>query len=174
MLKIRNIFKRFSFNGVAISIHKTNFATLSEKQKIKRKERDARHFAPANKEWKNSIYAYNKSNLLNTGAKDQKAASLIKSYFNLVPKPINITKSKRMRDLLRRSSTRQLFVSKPEIKQNNDKAIVTVYLHDREKVLYLKKLFLLNRWLNTNVLGSEFLEKERRKSNTYLIQKFAK
>lgn len=163
----RNIFK-----PLLNLVHKTNFATLSEKQKIKRKERDARHYAPANKEWKNSVYAYNKSNLLNTAAKDKKAASLIKGYFNLIPKPINITKSKRMRDLLRRSSTRQLFISKPEIKQNSDKAIITVYTHDREKVSYLKKLFMLNRWLNSNILGPEYLNKERYKSDKYLINKY--
>lgn len=153
-------------------VHKTNFATLSEQQKIKRKERDARHFAPANKEWKNSVYAYNKSNLLNIAAKDKKVASIIRSYFNLVPKPINVTKSKRMRDLLRSSSTRQLFVSKPEVKQNNDKAIVTVYTHDREKMSYLKKLILLNRWLNCNIIGPNFLTRDRKKSDGYLVRKY--
>ena len=155
-------------------VQKTNFSTLSEykNKKVKIKDRDARHYAPANKEWKNSVYAFNKADILNIGAKDKKVASIIKSYFNMVPKPLYITKSKRMRDLLRRSSTRQLFVSKPEIKQNNDKAIITVYTHDREKVLYLKKLFMLNRWLNTSVANLERLDKDRKKSDKSLVSKY--
>lgn len=152
-------------------LNKSNYNTLSEKQ-IKSFDRDSRHFAPANKEWKNSVYSYNKGSLFNIAAKDKKVSDTIKMYFNLVLKPVNITKSKRMRDWLRRSSTRQFFVSKPEIKQNNDKAIITVYTHDREKVLYLRKLFILNKWLNSNILGLEAIRKERPMSDRYLIGKY--
>lgn len=166
---------KFMFKSCLSYVHKTNFATLSEQAAtpLKEKERDARHYAPANKEWKNSVYTYNKGNLLNIAAKDQKVASVIKSYFNLVPKPIKITKSKRMRDLLRRSSTRQLFVSKPEIKQNNDKAIITVYTHDREKVSYLKKLFFLNRWLNSKFSNLHHLPIKKYRSNRFIISKYS-
>lgn len=163
MFIYKNIFKSF------LTVQKKNYATLTEKQV---KERDSRHFAPANKEWKNSVYAYNKSNLYAATGKDKIASDLIKGYFNLVPKPIKTTRSKRRRDFLRRTSTKQLFVSKPEIKQNNNKAIITVYTHDREKVSYLKKLYLLNKWLNTNVLWS--LEKNiKEKSSKYLIKKYS-
>ena len=169
MLISKNVFKSF-----LSYVQKTNFSTLSEykNMKVKIKDRDPRHYAPANKEWKNSVYTFNKTDILSTGAKDKKVASIIKSYFNMVHKPIYVRKSKRMRDLLRRSSTRQLFVSKPEIKQNNDKAIITVYLHDRQKVLYLKKLFMLNRWLNSSIINSKRLNKDRKKSDKFLVTKY--
>ena len=169
MLISKNVFKSF-----LSYVQKTKFSTLSEykNMKVKIKDRDPRHYAPANKEWKNSVYTFNKTDILSTGAKDKKVASIIKSYFNMVHKPIYVRKSKRMRDLLRRSSTRQLFVSKPEIKQNNDKAIITVYLHDRQKVLYLKKLFMLNRWLNSSIINSKRLNKDRKKSDKFLVTKY--
>ena len=149
-----------------------DFSSIFKEKKVRRSDRDVKHYAPANKEWKNSVYAFNKSSLSNIAATDQKAGEVIKSYFNLVPKPVKRTKSKRMRDLLRRSSTRQFFVSRPEIKQNNDKAIITVYTHDREKVTYLKKLFMLNRWLNSNLLSEKRLQLERKKSNAFLINRY--
>lgn len=117
-------------------------------KRIERKVRDTRHFAPANKEWNNSVYTFNKSYSYDMGAKHEITNNLIRVHFNQTLLPERITKSKRMRDLLRRKSTRKLFVSRPEIKQTNDKAIVTVYLYDREKKEYLRKLFLLRRWLN--------------------------
>ena len=143
-----------------------------KKKGNRKKERDSRHFTPANKEWKNSVYEYNNKNILNLSTNNQLTDSLIKSYFNLVPVPTNITKSKRMRDLIRRSSTKQLFVSKPEIKQNNDKAIITVYTHDREKVFNLKKLFFLNKWLNTSLVNMSLFKTEKKKSYKYLFNKY--
>ena len=121
---------------------------LRAAKKIERKVRDTRHFAPANKEWNNSVYTFNKSYLYDMGAKHEITNNSIRVHFSQTLLPERITKSKRMRDLLRRKSTRKLFVSRPEIKQTNDKAIVTVYLYDREKKEYLRKLFLLRRWLN--------------------------
>lgn len=150
---------------------KNSLSRYAQEQKIKRKERDSRHFAPANKEWGNSVYTFNKNNQLNISVKDKIAGNLIKSYFNLVPTP-NVSKSKRMRDWLRRSSTKQLFISKPEIKQNNDKAVITIYTFDREKLFYLKKMFILNKWLNSNVLNSTFFYKDNNKSISYLIKKY--
>lgn len=143
-----------------------------EQYNIRDNDRDIKHYAPANKEWKNSVYTYNKSSLLNMVSKDQKAAAIIKSYFNLTPLSTKKIRSKRLRDLSRRSSTKQFFVSKPEIKQNNDKIIITVYTHDREKVAYLKKLYMLNRWLNCNILTKKKLRKERKKSRSFLINRY--
>lgn len=141
----------------------------NKKDEIRRKDRDTRHFAPANKEWNNSVYSFNKSTLYDIGAKDFMAATIIKTYFNHTPVPAIITKSKRMRDLLRRLSTRQLFASKPEIKQTNDKATVTVYTYDREKKLYTRKLYFLRRWLDKNLLGKKFKFKKLRDN---IITKF--
>ena len=111
------------------------------------RERDARHYSPAGKEWKNSTYSFNKTTSQEVVAKDKIAANSIRDYFNLTPKPNIIRKSKRMRDWLKRSSIRQLFTSKPEIKQTNDKAIVTIYTFDRYKRKILRKLFFIRKLL---------------------------
>lgn len=79
--------------------------------------------------------------------KDQMATNIINSYFDLVPSPKAKSKSERMRTLIRRSSTKQLFLSRPEIKQTNDKAIITLYVYDRQKQWLSSKIFYLNRWL---------------------------
>lgn len=109
-----------------------------------------KHYPTANKEWKNSVYNYNTRDTFNLPVKDNIVKRFIKSYLHLVVTPKLITKSHRMRTLLRRSSTKNLFISKPEIKQNNDKAIITIYLLNREKQLNVKNLFLIKNWLLRN------------------------
>lgn len=59
--------------------------------------------------------------------------------------PKLITKSHRMRTLIRRSSTKSILISNPEIKQNNNKAIITVYILNRESQLHKKKLFFIKK-----------------------------
>jgi CHASE2 domain-containing sensor protein len=54
-----------------------------------------------------------------------------------------------MRNLIRRNSTKKLFVSKPEIKQTNDKVIITAYTADREKDFLLRKLYFFNKSFKT-------------------------
>lgn len=138
-----------------------NFNEKKQEKKINRKVRDTRHFAPANKEWNNSVYTFNKSYLYDMGAKHEITNNLIKVHFSETLIPERITKSRRMRDLLRRKSTKKLFVSRPEIKQSNDKAVVTVYLYDREKKEYLRKLFLLRRWLNKVQLKTNLYQQNK-------------
>ena len=124
-------------------------------KEIRKNEKDPRHFAPASKEWKNSVYAFNKNDILDLASRDKLASNSIKNYFNMVPIPLIITKSKRMRDLIRRSSTKQLFVSRAEIKQTSDKAVVTIYTFDRQKRFFYRKLFFLRKWLNENLMAGK-------------------
>ena len=104
---------------------------------------DNRHYPAANKEWNNSTYTYNHKHALDTPFKDEMTNRLVKSYLNLIPSPKKITKSKRMRNLIRRSTTKRLFISKPEIKQSFNKATITVYTFNREKQLVNTKLWQL-------------------------------
>lgn len=101
---------------------------------------DTKHYPPANKEWRNSVYAYNKNSLRSLAAKDSIAKRLIKGYFSLSMEK-TIARSKRMRSLIRKSTAKKLFISSPEIKQTNDKVIITVYTFDREKQFLLRKLY---------------------------------
>lgn len=107
-------------------------------------EGETRHYPPANKEWKNSVYAYNKKNVRSLPLQDKMANKIIQSYFNLSNEK-KIARSKRMRNLIRRSTTKRLFVSKPEVKQTNKKVIITVYTFDREKQFLLRKMYFYNR-----------------------------
>jgi len=75
------------------------------------------------------------------------AGKMIKGYFNLSNSK-KIARSKRMRTLIRRSTVKRLFVSKPEIKQTSDKIMITVYTFDREKQFYIRKLYFYNKSLN--------------------------
>jgi len=105
---------------------------------------DTRHYSPANKEWRNSIYAYNKNTLKSLPALDKMANKTIKSYFSLTNNK-KLARSKRMRNLIRRSTVKRLFVSRPEIKQTSDKVNITVYTFNREKQFLLRKMYFYNR-----------------------------
>ena len=106
-----------------------------------------KHFSPANKEWKNSTYAYNKNSIRSISILDKMEGKMIKSYFNLSNRK-KIARSKRMRTLIRRSTVKRIFVSRPEIKQSADKVMITVYTFDREKQFYIRKLYFYNKSLN--------------------------
>ena len=113
-----------------------------------------RHYPVSNKEWKDSAYAYNKNYLRALPFKNNNTDKLIKSHFNLSDL-IKTARSRRMRTLLRRGLSKRLFVSKPEIKQNNDKVTATVYVFDRIRQSIIRNLFFNNRkfplynlWLN--------------------------
>ena len=126
---------------------------------------ETRHYPPANKEWRNSIYAFNKNNIKSLPVLDKMASKTIKSYFNLSNNK-KLARSKRMRNLIRRSTVKRLFVSRPEVKQTSDKVNVTVYTFDREKQFLLRKMYFYNRnmyldkdiylyklWLKRNLLA---------------------
>lgn len=112
-----------------------------------------RHYPPANKEWKDSVYSYNKTYAKNLPLIDENSSVMVKSYFSFIPKLKKNTKSRRMRMMIRRRSTKKLFVSKPEIKQTSDKALITVYMYDRIRVIFSKNLYLLRKSLLKNSLA---------------------
>ena len=139
-----------------------------------------RHFSPANKEWKNSTYAYNKNSIRSLSILDKMAGKMIKGYFNLSNSK-KIARSKRMRTLIRRSKTKRLFVSKPEIKQTSDKVMITVYTFDREKQFYVRKLYFYNKslnlyklWLNKTLSSVSLSGNRFKKGNNLYLNKMSK
>ena len=131
-------------------------------------------FSPANKEWKNSTYAYNKNSIRSISILDKMAGKMIKGYFNLSNRK-KIARSKRMRTLIRRSTVKRLFVSRPEIKQSADKVMITVYTFDREKQFYIRKLYFYNKslnlyniWLNKTLSSVSLSANRYRKRNSSL------
>jgi len=138
-------------NNLNNGIEKPNsiFIPQSETKKLPKIVGDIRHYPPANKEWKNSIYAYNKNSLRSLPALDKMASKTIKSYFNLTNNK-KLARSKRMRNLIRRRTVKRLFASKPEIKQTNQKVNITVYTFNREKQFFLRKMYFYDRNMNIN------------------------
>jgi hypothetical protein len=100
---------------------------------------DIRHFPPANKEWINSAYFYNKNTMKSMPIADKAVNKLIKGYFNL-SQLIQKKRSKRIQIRFRRLSLNRILVSKSEIKHSNNKAIITVYLYNRKKKLFMRKI----------------------------------
>jgi len=103
-----------------------------------------KYFPSVSKEWKNSIYTYNKYKLKNLPIYDININELIKNYFNLYLNPKYLTekyKSSKLRIL----SFNKIYVSKAEIKHTSNKAILTIYIYNREKISLLKKIKFLEK-----------------------------
>jgi len=96
------------------------------------------------KEWKNTVYTFNKNNIINFSINDISINSLIQHYFNLrfIPK---FLKKKYKPRWVRRPSMNKIYVSSPEIKHTNSKAIITIYTYNREKISLKKKILNLKR-----------------------------
>lgn len=124
-----------------------NISKLKNKQNLCKHSRkgneiaQTRHYPPANKEWFNSIYAYNKNTIKLLPVADKVTLRLLKSYFNLYsPKLEKSVKSPRVRRRLRRLSTNRILISRPELKHTSSKVVITVYVYNRQKIYYLRKL----------------------------------
>jgi len=104
---------------------------------------ETKYFPPVSKEWKNSIYVFNKNNLKNLPIYDIYVNTLIKAFFNIKFNPKFIQKKKLYR--FKSKSLNRVFTSKAEIKHTNSKAILTVYVYNREKISLLKKIKMLNK-----------------------------
>jgi len=74
------------------------------------------------KEWKNTIYSYNKNTLKNIPVNDLNINKIIKGYFNLYFKDHKYTGSKFILLKRRRNLLRRIHVSNAEIKHTNNKA----------------------------------------------------
>lgn len=103
-----------------------------------------RYFPPVSREWKNSIYVFNKNNIKNMPIYDLNINLLIKSFFNLYFNPkflYNKYRSYKARSI----SLNKIFASTAEVKHTNNKAVITVYVYNREKISLLKKIKKLNQ-----------------------------
>jgi hypothetical protein len=105
---------------------------------------NVKYFPPVSREWKNTIYAFNANNLKNLPMYDIKINTLIKQFLGLQLKFKFLKKSYIPKKRIALSFNK-IFASKAEIKHTNNKAILTVYVYNREKTSLLKKLKKLNK-----------------------------
>jgi hypothetical protein len=118
-----------------------------------------KYLPPVSKEWKNNIYNYNYKNSINLPIYDININTLIKGYFSLYFKN-KFIKSKYLSARKRRKSFNKIYVSRAEVKHTNNKAIVTIYVFNKERLVLLARirelrkqfskfpLVLLNYWNN--------------------------
>jgi len=122
----------------------------------------AKHYVPADKEWFNSVYAYNKNTIKLLPTADRVIFKLIKSYFNFYnPLLQRNVKFPRLRRRFRRLSTNRMLISRAELKHTSDKVITTVYVYNRQKTYYIRKLLrIANTIADTDGEVLKFVKKK--------------
>jgi len=100
-----------------------------------------KNYVPAVREWKNSIYSYNKNYLSLIPTASKLVIKLVKSYFN----SYNLKLEKKVRKIkLRKKSLKKslnkIYLSDGEFKHTNDKVSITLYVYNRQKINFLIKL----------------------------------
>jgi hypothetical protein len=138
-----------------LDLFKLNYNKKSEKKKFNPQEKHDKHHPSAIREWNNSIYVYNKNAINLIPQVTILAIKLIKSYFNIYSYKLEREiRTSRMLLRLRRLSSHKIYVSNGEFKHTNDKVIITLYLYNRQKFNFDKKLLksFYKSWSNQDLL----------------------
>lgn len=136
-----------------------------------------KYFVPVVRDWKDSIYAYNKNTIKLIPVASNYVIKLIKGYFNSFNLKLeNKLRKERLRNKSRKLSTNKIFLSNGEFKHTNDKVSITLYIYNRQKYNYLYKLKIryirlfskirfLKRLNLIKSVGSNILNKQNEKKN---------
>ena len=138
-----------------LDLFKLNSNKNTEKKKRNQQEKHNKHHPSAVREWNNSIYVFNKNTLNLIPQVTVLALKLIKSYFNLYNYKLERKiRSSRLLLRLRRLSSHKIYVSNGEFKHTNNKVIITLYLFNRQKFNYDKKIIksFYKSWWNQDIL----------------------
>ena len=96
---------------------------------------------PTVRNWKSSIYAYNKNVISLIPIKSKFVMKLIKGYLNSYHLELeSLLRKERLRRRFRKISTNRIFIGDGEFKHTNDKVNITLYVYNRQKLNYLLKL----------------------------------
>lgn len=135
-----------------------------------------KYLPPVSKEWKNTVYNYSPKNNINYPIYDLNINSLIRGYFSLYFNN-KFLQHKYISRRTKRKSLNRIFVSKAEIKHTNEKAIITLYVFNKERLSLLKRIkkikkflgfglknrisFMTDKWMNF----LSYVSKENKSSN---------
>nr|QJQ35259.1 ribosomal protein S3 [Fusarium lactis] len=165
MNKSGNVDKSFSFSlrstPSKMKIYNNNLKRSGAPKTIllKKKIGDigiTKYLPSFSKEWKNTIYSYNKNTLKNIPVNDLNINKIIKGYFNLYFKDHKYTGSKFILLKRRRNLLRRIHVSNAEIKHTNNKAIITLYTLNREKNVLKKKYLKINKKISKKLIAKRY------------------
>src|SRR5256885_140569 len=112
-----------------------------KKKKFKLHKKYNKHYLSQLREENNTVYLFNKNAINLIPQVTVLAIKLIKSYFNLYN--YNLERKLRSNKLLhrlRRLSFHKIYVSNGEFKHTNNKVVITLYLYNRQRVNYDKKI----------------------------------
>jgi ribosomal VAR1-like protein len=122
-----------------------------EKKKSKLHKKLSKHYPSAVREWNNSVYLFNKNAINLIPQVTLLAVKLIKSYFNLYNYKLERKlRSNNLLHRLRRLSSHKIYISNGEFKHTNNKVVITLYLYNRQRINYDKKIIksLYKSWWN--------------------------
>lgn len=165
MLKILNLKKKYLLN-INTPENEGNYI------------RTTRYYLPTNKEWFNSIYTFNKNKNKLLSTLNNYTIKLIRSYFNMYSRRLEKkikSRPRNFRTWKRILSSRKIVVSKPELKHTNDKIIITLYIFNRQKFYFIRKI---NRIVRLSSLKIFLLKKIKvkilKKVNSLKLKKVKK
>ena len=95
-------------------------------------------FEPSVRNWKNSIYAYNKNTLSLIPEASRLTIKLIKGYFNLYSLKLEKKFKKKLK--LKKYSSHKIFISDGQFKHTNDLVNITIYFYNKQLKNYITKL----------------------------------
>lgn len=157
---------------------KLNIINIQKKQKKNKNVTIGyKNFVPVVRDWKDSIYVYNKNTIKLIPVASNYVIKLIKGYFNSFNLKLeNKLRKEKLRNKSRKLSTNKIFLSNGEFKHTNDKVSITLYIYNRQKYNYLYKLkkiyirlFSKIRFLDKlnliRSIGSSILKKQKEKKN---------
>lgn len=119
-----------------------------------------KHFPSSVREWKNSVYLYNKKNLDLMPVTSNYVMKIIKGFFSLYNfKLERKLKRKKLLRRLRKLSSNKIYFSNGEFKHNNNNVLINIYIYNRQKHNYLFKLKnkYLNKFLKKNIIKNKFV-----------------
>lgn len=129
-----------------------------------------KYIPASSKEWKNSVYSFNNNNIVNYPIYNININDLIKNYFNLFFNH-RFIKNKFKSTLSKRKSLNKIYISKSEIKHTNSKAIITLYIFNKEKFSLLKKIRNLKKIFYNKIFFLVY--KSRESFNKFLFKLFS-
>jgi hypothetical protein len=141
------------------TIFKNNLRTNHKTVLLREKKGDVgkiKYLPSFSKEWKNTVYSFNKNTLKNIPVNDININKIIKGYFNLYFKDNKYTGSKFILLKRRRNLLRRIHVSNAEIKHTNNKAIITLYTINREKNVLKKKYLKINKKISQRLIAKRY------------------